>query len=506
MDMLELPDHLHCFLNSSFYPHPAEQIEMIQTHISWVFLSGQFAYKIKKPVNFGFLDFSTLAQRKYYCERELELNRRFSAEIYLDVLPINKEHDSYLINGNGAIIDYCLKMRQFKQSDLFDQRLASNHFDPVWLDQLAMKTVQFHNQQKVVKSSRIDHTLLLDEHIQTNLSVANSYVGRALSYTTMQQLSDYAEQAYQHLSGLLSERQSEGFIRHCHGDLHLRNITLFHHEPQLFDCIEFNDEYSTIDVMSDIAFLVMDLDAHDRSDLAMRFLSRYLEFSGDYEGLLLLHHYLYYRACVRGKVSCLLAEELDSDKQAPHFKEAEAYFTLAAAYTKPDPATLFAVAGLSGSGKSHLALLGCGAEQAIIIRSDATRKRIAEHYPELELYGSEMHTKTYQAMFDAARKTLRAGFSVILDATFLHPESRMQLKALADECHTPLSCYWLNINASVLRERISKREHAAHDISDANLRVLELQLVEYQRPAEIWIEFLSSNDVWPRHHFGSSSL
>jgi len=496
--MLELPEHLHCFYQKEFYPHPVKHIEMIQTHISWVFLTGSFAYKIKKPVDFGFLDFSSLAQRKYYCERELELNRRFSPAIYLDVLAIHNTGDSCNLNKSGKVIEYCLKMQQFRQSDLFDYRLTNNLFNPAWLDQLASKTALFHHQQEAVSNSRIDHALLLDKHIQANLNVAEKYIGRAVTYNTVEQLSDYAEQASQKFFKSLSNRQSDGFVRRCHGDLHLKNITLFNYEPHLFDCIEFNDEFSIIDTMNDIAFLIMDLDAHHHPELAMRFLSRYLEYSGDYSGLILLHYYLYYRACVRGKVACLLAAELDMNEQESPLNEAKQYFELAATYTKPASAKLFAIGGLSGGGKSHLALLGCGIEQAIIIRSDATRKRIAADYPDLELYSTEMHINTYQAMFDAARITLNAGLSVILDATFLHPGSRQQLKTLADECSTALHCFWLDIEEEQLKKNIRSRDKAANDISDADLHVLELQLGEYQRPTEPWIQFLNSSDSWPR--------
>ncbi|GAV19248.1 phosphotransferase enzyme family protein [Mariprofundus micogutta] len=495
--MSELPEHVRCFYSADFYPHPVKQIELIQTHISWVFLTGNFAYKIKKPVDFGFLDFTTIEQRKYYCERELQLNRRLSPEIYLDILPINRAKQTYRLHGDGMPIDYCLKMKQFDQSNLFDQQLASGTFDPAWLDQLACKIAQFHRQEKTVSEQTINHLSLLNEHIRTNLSVAREYTGRVITQDMSQQLSNYAEQAGLQLASQLMERQESGFVRHCHGDLHLRNITLIDHQPYLFDCIEFNDEFSIIDVMNDVAFLVMDLDAHKRPDLAMRLLSRYLEQSADYAGLILLRYYLYYRACVRGKVACLLAGELELSEQESQFKEARAYFTLAASYTASVRPRLFAVGGLSGSGKSHLALLGCGVEQAIIIRSDATRKRIAADHPELELYGREMHINTHKTMFDAARISLHAGFSVILDATFLHPDSRKGVAALAAACKAPLHFYWLDIDESVLRERIDKRQKAANDISDADLKVLELQLAEYKKPTEAWVHFLHSSHSWP---------
>jgi len=216
--------------------------------------------------------------------------------------------------------------------------------------------------------------------------------------------------------------------------------------------------------------------------------------------LRLLPLYLFYRASVRGKVACLLADELEGKERELQLIEAAKYFDLALNYTKKRSSTLFAIGGLSGSGKSHLALLGCGIESAVVIRSDATRKRISLSLLELELYGREMHINTYKAMFDAAKITLGAGFSVILDATFIHPGSRHQLKEIAGSCRTPLHFFWLDIDEPILRERISKRESAANDISDADLRVLDLQLAEYRRPAESWVQFLTSNNSWPEHN------
>jgi len=297
---------------------------------------------------------------------------------------------------------------------------------------------------------------------------------------------------------MLISRQYNGFIRPCHGDLHLKNITLIDNKPCIFDCIEFSDEFRIIDTMNDAAFLVMDCDAHGRSDLAFRFLSRYLEHTGDYAGLSLLNLYLFYRATVRGKVSTLLALEFTDEQKRQHcFEEARKYFYLAVNYARSKQAELFVIGGLSGSGKSHLALLGCGIERAIIIRSDATRKRIVSDYPDLALYSREMHLHTYKAMFADARSTLAAGFSVILDATFLHPVSRQQAHELAQECSVPLHFFWLNIDRAILERQIKQRQQAANDISDADLRVLKLQLDEYTCPDEAWLEFLHASNAWP---------
>ncbi|MDQ6982637.1 MAG: AAA family ATPase [Mariprofundus sp.] len=491
------PTHIRAFYQPETYPHPAKHIEMIQTHASWVFLSGDYAYKFKKPVNFGFMDFSTLAKRKYYCEQELKLNRRLAPALYLDVLPIYRNGDIYNLSGPGDIVDYCLKMVRFRQSDLFDQKLLQDEFDPQWMDQLAKYVAGFHDQADINIDTGFDHTSLLASHIQDNLDIASEHTGFAIEPKTLQSLSVFINTELAAKQNVLKQRQTELHIRHCHGDLHFRNITLVDDKPVLFDCIEFNDAYRIIDTMNDVAFLVMDCDAHMHPDLGMRFLSRYLEYSGDYTGLALLPLYLIYRASVRGKVACILADELPTEQQQPQWHEVQKYFALATIYAKPAKPALFAIGGLSGSGKSHLALLGCGPQRAVIIRSDATRKRIAPDYPDLEQYGRNMHIHTYNGMFDAARTALKAGFSVILDATFLHPDSRNQVSELASACNVLLHFYWLDIDPETLKNNIIRRQQTGHDISDADLDVLNRQLTGYRRPEESGIRFLTSSETFP---------
>jgi len=492
-----MPEHIQAFWQPEIYPHPVESIDMIQTHASWVFLAGTFAYKFKKPVDFGFMDFSTLAKRRYFCQQELKLNRRFAAALYLDVLPVYQHGDAFNLSGSGDIVDYCLKMVRFEQSALLDQKLAHGELDAQWMDDLACDVARFHAQVEINNDSDFDHATLLAEHIGDNLDIAARHTGSAIEPDVLETLRIFADTGMNEKKAALQQRQSGRHIRHCHGDLHFRNITLIDGKPTLFDCIEFNDAYRIIDTMNDVAFLVMDCDAHERSDLGMRFLSRYLEHCDDYAALALLPLYLFYRASVRGKVACILADELPPDQQQPQWQEARRYFDLALRYTKVKTPRLFAIGGLSGSGKSHLALLGCGKECAIIIRTDATRKRIASDFPDLALYGKQMHINTYAALFEAARTALAAGFSVILDATFLHPDSRRQTHELAAECNVPLYFYWLDIDIDTLRSNICHRQQAGRDISDADLSVLELQLAEYQRPDEDWVQFLCSNEAWP---------
>lgn len=471
---------------------------MIQTHISWVFLSGEYAYKVKKTVNLGFVDFSTLEKRYHFCQQELILNQRLVPEIYLAVLPIYHPGNCFSLTTPGPIVDYCLKMRRFQQSDLLNRRIQTGSIKPYWMDQLAEQIATFHQAQAAVQASCLDHSALLCRHIQTNIEVAARHMPDALAQKTLARLSAYAGTALHTQTAQLLERQQQGHVRRCHGDLHLRNITVINEQPRVFDCIEFNDEFATIDTMNDIAFLVMDSDAVKRTDLGMRFLSRYLEYTGDYAGLALLNLYLFYRAGVRGKVACLLADELtDTHEQHASMQEARHYFALASAYSQPPTPQLFAIGGLSGSGKSHLALLGCGRARAIVIRSDATRKRLARHTPELPLYGMEMTALTYHAMLEAARTALLAGFSVILDAAFLRTEERLQVSKLADDCQLICTFFWLTIDQMLLRKRIRERQLAGNDISDADLDVLELQLATYRPANEAWIHHLSSSDRWP---------
>jgi len=493
-----LPAHLQALLTPEFYPHPADAIRLIQTHISWVFLAGCYAYKVKKPVNFGFLDFTTLAARKHYCTRELTLNRRLTDDIYLAVLPVCRSTTGYQLDSGGAIVDYCLQMHRFEQADLLENRLLAGQFNPAWMDELARDIALFHHRQPAITASDIDHYKLLAGHIRSNLETAAAHQPAAIEPATLDQLTAFADHALTRLETDLLTRQKQGFVRHCHGDLHLRNLTLMHGHPRPFDCIEFNDDFASIDCMNDIAFLVMDCDAHNRPDLGMRFLSRYLEHTADYAGLLLLNLYLFYRAGVRGKVACLLADEMEqSVEQTASLQEARHYLELAGHYAQPDKPRLFAVGGLSGSGKSHLALQGCGIERAVIIRTDATRKRIAPDHPQLDLYGMEMNSLTYQAMLGGAETALQAGWSVILDAAFLRDDERLQVRELADRCHVPLSFFWLDIATDLLSSRIIDRQQAGTDISDADINVLAFQQSVYQPPAEAWVKHLNSSDCWP---------
>ncbi len=495
-----LPALIQAMLGPDFYPHPTRGIELIQTHISWVITTGDFAYKVKKPVNFGFLDFTTLARRKYFCEQELRLNRRLAPELYLEVLPIARQGGSFRLGSGGEICDYCLKMVQFDQADLLDRRLAAGSFDPAWMDMLAADVAAFHSEAENGEAvARFGDQSLIEAHVYANVEIGEKFADRAASKQSLARLWSFYRHFFAAHGEQFAARQRKGRIRACHGDLHLKNITLFRGRPRVFDCIEFNDEFRMIDVMNDVAFLVMDCDARKRPDLGWRFLSRYLETCGDYSGLELLPLYLSYRAGVRGKVACLSSTNpgLDAETQRRQLEEARAYFTLAAAYTAMPKPCLYVVGGLSGSGKSHLALAALARVPAVIIRSDATRKRLAKKHPDLPLYGTKMNAYTYGAMYKAAELALAAGFPVILDATFLRQQDRDRARKLAHGLGLDCRILWLDVAEPILRRRIQQRIAAGTDVSDADLSVLELQLSQYKRPTEADVLFVGDSSRWP---------
>lgn len=488
-------------LQSAFYDHPTRHIRLIQTHISWVVLTGDYAYKVKKPVDFGFLDFSTLAKRHAMCRKELKLNRRLAPELYLAVLPICKADGRFRLGteyDDTKAVEYCLKMAQFDPEALLAREMAESRFNPLWMDALAVQIADFHATAEVARDPRFGSAEVLSHYIDENLEAAARLARMPDMPGHHAELQRCASRMLKHLEPQLAGRIQDAHIRACHGDLHLGNIALMEGHPRIFDCIEFNDELRLIDTMNDAAFLAMDCEARGHPELGLRFVSRYLEHTGDYEGLALLPLYQFYRAGVRGKVALLLSEDtgLSADAAAAKRREADAYFRLAARYAAPPGLPrLMAVGGLSGSGKSRLALLGSRAEGALVIRSDATRKRLGAGTT--PLYTPAMTEATYAAMLSGADAALAAGFSVILDATFLNRAHRDQVRRLAERRGVPLTLYWLDVPAPELRRRVRARGATDSDVSDADLAVLEAQLSAYRRPEEKDIRFLSSSDDWP---------
>ena len=398
-----------------FYDHPVERIDLIETHISWVFLAGDFAYKVKKPVNLGFLDFSTLAKRHHFCLEELRLNRRFAPQLYLGLNRIGGDSACPEMYGRPAL-DYALKMRRFAQQDQLDRVLSAGRLGTRQLDRFAILIAGIHQAVAVAGPEQpygnpqavIDPVLENFTQISTLSSVTKSH--------QLAELEQWSRKCCADLHHLLQQRKAEGFVRECHGDLHLTNMAWIDDEPVLFDCIEFNDNLRWIDVINDIAFLVMDLDDRGEATLGWHFLNRYLQESGDYQGLQLLQFYKLYRAMVRIKVLCLrLGQPGLSDRERKLDLELyHSYLELASSYTVKPSRRLIITHGLSGSGKSTFVrklAAGCG---AIHLQSDRERKRMhglsatgASHsLPGGGIYDARANDATYERLQMLAREAL----------------------------------------------------------------------------------------------------
>lgn len=479
-------------MNPALYDHDVIQLQLIETHISWVILTGDYVYKIKKPVNLGFLDFSTLAKRRLYCHEELRLNTRLAPAIYLNVVEITGTPSRPSLNGSGDIIEYAVKMRQFPQQAQLDRMLKRGELQLNKIDAIAHMIATFHDRIEIADmDSPYGGPRQVFQPVIENFTQLHEHGITEKYQPQIEFLQQWSESAYAALKPVLSQRKSDGFIRECHGDMHLRNLAWYNGAPLAFDCLEFNPALRWIDVISEVAFLVMDLHDHQQAQLAHRFLNAYLEERGDYAGVQVLQFYLVYRAMVRAKVDAIRAGQpgiSDSERDEAE-QDCHGYLRLATHYTRVPNPVLIITRGLSASGKTTetqplLELLG-----AIRIRSDVERKRLcgikAQQSAEAEtgkgIYSSEITSKTYARLCDMAGLVLDAGYPVIIDAANLKHEQRQFFENLATKKQIPYLILEFTAEADTLRKRIMERKH---DASDANLKVLEHQLEDWQPISE----------------------
>jgi len=480
------PALIRALLDPARYDHAVEKIHVVETHISWVILTGPYAYKIKKPVDLGFLDFSTLAKRRFYCEEELRLNRRLAASLYLGVVPITGSIASPALGGTGDAIEYAVKMIQFPEETRLDRLLARGELGPAHIDSLAQELAGFHERIAV---AGYDKAFGMPEHVyepvRQNFEQIRPRI-EAQDQAQLRRLEVWSELGFDELRQTFADRKYRGFVRECHGDAHLANMIWRDGRALLFDCLEFNDNLRWIDVMSEVAFLVMDLDDRGRSDLARRALNRYLEHTGDYAGLAVFRFYQVYRALVRAKVACIRLRQdglSETDKHQAH-EEYRGYAALAERYTQARHPALVITHGLSGSGKTWLSQQLLEQLDIIRLRSDVERKRLhglAAHERsgsgiDSGLYTAEAGRRTYARLAEQARDMLRAGHAVLVDAAFLKREQRRQLHAVAEQARVPFAILDLCADDGVLRERLRRRAQEGGDASEADLAVLEHQL------------------------------
>ena len=479
-------------LTPEVYDHPVKHIELIETHISAVILTGDFVYKIKKPVEFGFLDFSTLEKRHTCCMEELRLNRRMAPEIYLDVVAITGTPERPVIGGSGTAIEYAVKMAQFPQSAQLDHRLAAGQLKLEQMDAIAHMVADFHQNIDVADDSMDFGTkAAVYQPVEENFRQVKEHIDTAPYAGTLATLEQWSRSEFERLAAIFDQRKRDGFIRECHGDMHLRNMLWLDSveggQPLAFDCIEFNANLRWIDVISEVAFLVMDLQSRQQQQLANRFLNSYLEATGDYAGVAVLPFYLCYRALVRAKVDALRLEQknLSAQERAQSLAEFESYLALALTYIRAEKPKLTIMRGMSASGKSTVSQQLLDATGMIRIRSDVERKRLfdiaatthAADDIDTGIYTAQASEQTYAKLLELASQVISAGYSVIVDAAFLKHEQRLPFQQLAESLAVSYIILEVTAPAEVLRQRIIARKN---DVSDAGLAVLEYQLSSWQ--------------------------
>jgi uncharacterized protein len=469
------------------YAHRVEGVEVHQTHISWVLLAGEFAYKIKKPVKLPFLDFSTLEKRRYFCEEELRLNRRTAEELYLAAAPITGTPESPQVGGPGEPIEWAVKMRRFPQEAILAKVLERKALTSEHIDQLARTVAEFHRRIAAAPPESLwgsweNVRQPVEENFEELLAAtpAGSELHRRLV-----DLRQWSADQLEKFRETISARKRDGLVRECHGDVHLGNIVLLPAEEGsggekivLFDGIEFNENFRWIDVQNEIAFPVMDLQERGRPQFAWRFLNGYLEASGDYAGLAVLPLYLSYRALVRAKVDWIRGGQGGVSRDDREQLEAEfaRYLSLAESYAQPAPPQLFLTHGVSGSGKSYFARRLAEEAGLVQIRSDVERKRLFSQRDPAALYSAETIAATYDRLAVLAETALAAGFSVVVDATFLERACRERFRALAESAQVPWKLLDFRASDETLRRRLAVRQQAGRDPSDAGVEVLDRQL------------------------------
>jgi aminoglycoside phosphotransferase family enzyme/predicted kinase len=490
---------VRALMNPALYDHPVESFQLIETHISWVLLTGLYAYKIKKPVNLGFLDFSTLEQRRYYCGEELRLNRRLASVLYLAVVPITGTIQAPRLGGEGAVIDYAVKMRQFPQESQVDRLIERGVLRVEQLDALAAELAAFHQQSD---RATADDPFGSPERIA--LPMHENFVQIRSSFDTqagdgpsgqesmpvdradqLRRLQAWSEADHAAHRDVFMRRKAGGFVRECHGDLHLANMVLWEGRVLPFDCLEFDARLRWIDVMSDLAFVTMDLAHRGRPEWARRLLNAYLETTGDYAGLEVLRSYRVYRAMVRAKVAVLRRRQAGAsgDRQRS-WDEYCAYADLAERETGPLRPFLLMTHGLSGSGKTVVSQLLVDASGAVRVRSDVERKRLFGLAPSARsgspldagLYSPEAGRRTYERLAELAGAILNAGYPAIVDGACLKRDQRDRLRSVAACYGAP--CVILDVQApeALVRERVRRRAEEGADASEAGLAVLERQI------------------------------
>jgi aminoglycoside phosphotransferase family enzyme/predicted kinase len=460
----------------------------LETHISWVVLTGKYAYKIKKPVRLPFVDYSTLELRKHFCELELELNQELAPDIYLDVVKITGPACAPSINGTGEIIEYAVRMNEFEQADILTHRLENGSVTAPEIDRLAKLLADFQGRiPKSPANASFGSPALVLQEAEDNFSAFRSALDKGQENACvwhsllseqqrnqLDQLQDWMHAEFKRCENLLIQRHASGMIRRGHGDMHAENIVLFKGRIEIFDRIEFNQDFQWTDCINELAFAYMDLIHHGRSDLANRLLSDYLEQTADYNGLGVFRFYLVYRSMVRAKVDWIRQQQMSGSLgDSPDAIFQTPFLQLALKLSERPDCFLYITHGLSGSGKSTAAMICVETKGAIRLRSDVERDRVIKKHSDVEKYSANMRSKVYDAMLETADNILAAGFSVVVDATFLSRIEREKFGQLAKRVRARFGIIECSAPVIELERRIRQR-HA--DASEATVAVLHEQI------------------------------
>ena len=479
-----------------FYPHRPASVEMLQTHASYVFLAGEFVYKIKKPVRYDFLDFSTLEKREFFCREELRLNRRLAPSVYLDILPLSRDDRGNIVWGEQAVVDYALRMKRLPEDKMLKKLLRTNPDDPDLLKPVAKVVAAFH--AAAATGERIDEGGSLAgirKNTEENFDETKKFIDLTIPRADYEFIRDFTRAFIAASEALFAARVADHHIRDCHGDLHMEHICMLDNIV-IFDCIEFNERFRFIDTAAEIAFLMMDLDFHGYAGQADVFGKAYIEDSGDTQAYQLINFYRCYYAYVRGKVTSLrlLQNGLPSEVREEITELAGQYFDLAYAYAaRLEKPALILTAGLIGSGKSYQArklksLLG-----AHVIRTDVLRKEMLGITPSEKhaddfgkgIYSKDITEKTYARAFKMAEAFLRAGQPVIIDASFSELAKRKAARELAKKTRVPLYVMECVCPDDVVIKRLEKRARDEANPSDGRWEILTEQRKHFQPIAEI---------------------
>ncbi len=486
-----LPILIQQMLDPAFYPHPVTApVRLMQTHVSYVLLTGDYVYKLKKPVDFGFLDYSTLEKRQHFCHEELRLNQRGAGSLYLEVVSINQVKsatDQFEIDGGGEPVEYAVKMRQFPQSALLSAQFEQGELNEDKVRQLAIAIAQFHSETATddhVRSYGDPEQIrqAFDENYeQTTGFIGGDSITKPQTQRQFDETKAYTDRFFATRQPLFQQRLDQDRIRTCHGDLHLGNICEWEDQILLFDCIEFNEPFRFVDVMFDIAYIVMDLEVAGRNDLSNIFLNQYVEETGDWEGLEVLPLYVSRQSYVRAKVTSFMLGDPsipEADRQAASDRAAK-YYRLAWSYVQEKQGAVVAMAGLSGSGKSTTARALAQQTGAIYLRSDGVRKHLAgvplREKAGDEIYTAEMTDQTYKRLITLGMRLASRGYRVILDAKFDRQAKQQEAVAAAQAKNLPLTFLYCTAADEVLKARLDER---SGDVADATSVILARQSME----------------------------